>query len=280
MNKFVKLIIFILTITIAIIAVLLAAISFPAVIELLKYDFGSLEFNCFLTSDKLKFLPSFVVSIAVFTALLTYLSEKTKLHNEKEENRSNFFLEQAKEGLEAAYDMLKDQNNNRIAWVQASRNILHALNLSKEIKSTQYQVAYQLFEEKIRHNLYLALTIADKKTGARQPLPPQFFYGVADWDSGKSLDDVAKETSTKFVVSDVNINNIPEDPHLTPLPIASIVAVYNFLEYPKDYADPLKNVIAWDNDWEDSEGVGQGAKRFVSHKSNCSAIDGKLHKNS
>ena len=108
MNKFIKLFVFILTFTIALIAVFLAAISFPAVIELLKCDFGSLEFNSLLTSDKLKFLPSFVVSIAVFTALLTYLSEKTKLQNEKEENRSNFFFKQAKQGLEAAYDMIKD----------------------------------------------------------------------------------------------------------------------------------------------------------------------------
>lgn len=278
LNNLITAIIFILISVIAIIAFVLATISFPAVFDLFKYDFGSPEFNLLLASDRLKFLPYFVVSVAAFIALLTYLREKAKLRNEIEENRSKIFLELAKEGLEGAYDMLKNQNNNRITWVRASRDILHALNLAKEIKTSQYLEAYRLFEEKIRHKLYLALTLVDENTGERQPLPPQFFYGVADWKTTtKTLDDVAKETSGKFKVGSISIDHNFEEPHTIPLSENSVVVIYDFLEYPKEYDDPLKKVKVWDEGWEHSMGACQGAKRFVSHVTSCHAFNGKLY---
>jgi len=276
-NILISAIIYILTIAIALIAILLAIITFPPVFELFKYDLGSSEFYLLLASDKLKFLSSVVVSIAVFTALLTYLREKAKLQNEIKEKRSKIFLELAKEGLEGAYDMLKDQNNNRTTWLRASRDILHALNLAKEIKTPQYLEAYRLFEEKIRHKLYLALMVLDEKTGERQSLPPQFFYGVSDWKEEKSLDEVAKETSPQIKVGSVSIDHNFEESHSTPLSEKSVVAIYDFLEYPQDYDDPLKKVKVWDEGWEHSSGVCQGAKRFVSHVTSHHAFNGKLY---
>lgn len=275
-NILISAIIYILTIAIALIAILLAIITFPPVFELFKYDLGSSEFYLLLAGDKFKFLPSFVVTIAVFTALLTYLREKSKLHNEIKEKRSKIFLELAKEGLEGAYGMLKDQNNNRTAWVRASRDILHALNLAKEIKTPQYLEAYRLFEEKIRHKLYLALMVIDEKTGVRQPLPPQFFYGVSDWKEEKLLDEVAKKTSPQIVSGSVSIDHNSKEPHSTPLSEKSVVAIYDFLEYPQDYDDPLKKIKMWDGDFEYSNGVSQGAKRFISHANSHHAFNGKL----
>lgn len=269
-------IITILTITIAIIAIVLAVISFPTVLDLFKFGLGSSEFYILLDSDRLKFLPSFVVSIAAFTALLTYQRGKATLQNEKEEKRSKVFLELAREGLEGAYDMLKDQNNSRTTWVRASRDILHALNLAKEIKTSQYLEAYRLFEEKIRHKLYLALTVLDEKTGERQSLPPQFFYGAADWKDKKPLDEVAKETSSEIKVGSVSIDHIFEEPHSKPLSENSVVAIFDFLEYPTDYDDPLKKVKVWDDGWEHSSGAYQGAKRFISHITSHHAFNGKL----
>lgn len=255
---------------------MLAAISLPTVFQLLKHGIGSPEYYFLLDSNRLTFIPYFVVSIAVFTALLTYLREKNKLQNEKQGNQSKIFLQLAKEGLESAYDMLKDQNNNRIIWVRASRDILHSLNLAKEISTPQYVEAYRLFEEKIRHKLYLALTELDEKTGERQSLPPQFFYGVADWKDKKPLDDVAKEASSKIKVGSVSIDHIREEPNSTPLSVNSVVAIFNFMEYPTEYDDPLKKIIVWDEGWENSFGVSQGAKRFVSHFTSHTAFNGKL----
>lgn len=280
MNKLFKnlitFIIVVLIIVIAIIAFVLATISFPIVFDLLRSEVGSPEFNLLLDSNSLKFLPYFVVSVAAFIALLTYLREKGKLKNEAEEKRSKIFLELAKEGLEGAYDMLKDQNNSRLIWVRASRDILHALNLAKEIKTSQYLEAYRLFEEKIRHKMYLALTVLDEKTGQREALPPQFFYGVTDWKEAKPLDEVAKETSARIEVGTVSIDQICKESNLTPLSQNSVVAIFDFLKYPKDYDDPLSKVKVWDEEWEHSRGEFQGAKRFVSHITSYHAVNGKL----
>ena len=268
--------IIILTVVIFLIAILLAVITIPSVFELFNYKFGSSEFYLFLVSNRLKFLPSFVVCIAVFTCLLTYLREKAKLHREKIEEQSKVFLQLAKDGLEGAYEMLKDQNNNRITWIRASRDILHALSLTKEIKTPQYIEAYRLFEENIRHKLYLALTVTDTKTGGRKALPPQFFYGVSDWQIEKTLDEVAKATSSKIVVGTVSIDHIRKEPNLKPLSEKSVVTIFDFLEYPANYDDPLKKVKVWGDDWEHSYGVSQGARRFVTHVTSYHAINGKL----
>lgn len=275
-NNSISILIVALIVVIAIIAFVLAIISFPVIFDLLKVKFGSTEFNILLDNKGLKFLPYFVVCVAAFIGLLTYLREKAKLRNEAEEKRSKIFLNLAKEGLEGAYDMLKDQNNSRLTWIRASRDILHALNLSKEIKTSQYAEAYRLFEEKIRHKLYLALTVKNEKTGQREALPPQFFYGVADWKIAKSLDEVAKETSSRIQVGTVSIDQINKESNLTPLSEKSVVAIYDFLAYPKDYDDPLANVKIWDDDWEHSHGEIQGAKRFVSHITSYHAFNGKI----
>ena len=92
----------------------------------------------------------------------------------------------------------------------------------------------------------------------------------------KPLDDVAKQASSKIKVGDVSIDHIREEPHSTPLSENSVVAIFNFMEYPTEYDDPLKKVILWDDDWESSFGVSQGAKRFVSHRENHTAFNGKL----
>jgi hypothetical protein len=275
-EKLITCIIAVLIIVIAIIAFLFATISFPVVFELLKSEVGSPAFNLLLDNNSLKFLPYFVVSIAAFIALLTYLREKTKLRNEAEEKRSKIFLDLAKEGLEGANDMLKDLNNNRITWIRASRDILHSLNLSKEIKTPQYLEAYRLFEEKIRHKLFLALTVVNATTGEREPLPPQFFYGDREWREEKTLDDVAKETSSKIKVGHGSIDKNNEEPQVIPLSEKSVVVIYDFIEYPKDYDDPLGKVKAWKDGWENSHGVSQGAKRFVAHITRYRALNGKL----
>jgi len=273
-DKLIFTLILLLTIIIAIIAFVLAYKSFPVVFELLK-QIGSDNFYVLLETKNLKSFQYFMLSVASLIALLTYLREKTKLKNEREENRSRIFLELAKDGLKGAYDMLSDQNNTRIIWVRAARDILHSENLAKEIKTPQYHEAYQLFKEKIRHKLYLALTIEDEN-GHRQALPPQFFYGVSDLKKEISLDDAAKETSSKMVTGSMNINENMKEPSSTPLSKETVVAIFNFLEFPKDYDDPLKKVKVWSDGWEGSFGISQGAKRFVHHITHFHAINGEL----
>jgi hypothetical protein len=211
------------------------------------------------------------------------MRERKRIGREREERRSRFFFEQASSGLEEVYNLLKDQNNDRITWLEAARELLHSINLSKQISAADFKEAYRLAEEKIRHKLYLALSIYDAETKEWKPLPPQFFYGLIDWQVERSLDDAAKLASPKIVVQNVSIDKVLRKSTNRSLAEVSVVTIYDFLEYPKEYKDPLKSVAVWKGNWDFGQNIGlgidQGARRFVYHKLHHTAINGELYKN-
>jgi hypothetical protein len=117
----------------------------------------------------------------------------------------------------------------------------------------------------------------------RKPLPPQFFYGLIDWQIERTLDDAAKLASQEIFVQTPSIDKVFRRSTIRSLAEASVVAIYDFLEYPKEYKDPLNSVTVWKGDWDFGQNIGlgidQGARRFVYHKLHFTAIAGKLHKN-
>ena len=237
------------------------------------------QFGDFLggtTNPLLAFLTFLGVLWTISITYEQFNNQKQRQDIEDTDKRSLFFFEQAKLGLEEVYDMLKDKNNDRVTWVRAARDLLRARSIGKAITVQEYQEAYRLTEEKIRHKLYLALTIYDQKTHNRNPLPPQFFYGVQNWDVVRPLDEVAKEVSQQVQVYGISIDQTVPQSNTLPLAAKSVIAIYDFLEYPTDYDDPLKTVEKWSDNWEDSSGVSEGAKRFVYHVTHNTAIGGKL----
>lgn len=118
----------------------------------------------------------------------------------------------------------------------------------------------------------------DEETKELKALPPQFFYGLKDWGETRSLDEAAKLASQKIVAQTVSIDQVLYKPTSRELSEKSVVAIYEFLEYPKEYDDPMKTVKIWDGHWEYSYGIDEGARRFVYHRVRNIANDGKLHK--
>ena len=222
-------------------------------------------------------LTAVVASSGVLVALLAFSRDREKLAREREENRSKILLEQAKAGLDEVIELLKDQNNNRVIWVRAARVLLEATALGRGIKATEYSKAYRLYEDRIRSELYRALSIYNEETQGRDPLPPQFFYGIKDWSRPTSLDDAAREASPEVRVSSVSIDSVLTEPTLKPLAAKSVVAVFEFVEFPSDYMDPLQEVRVWEGHW-DTYGPSQGARRYVAHAEVTTAIGGKIYK--
>mgnify|MGYP006919302147 FL=1 len=146
-------------------------------------------------TDSSKFLPPLVLSAAALIAILAYWREHNKTDLENKRSRSEFFLRRASNGLTAVYDLLKDQNNDRVIWIRAARTLLEARKLSEEIELEEYVRAYRLHEQQVRNDLYLVLRTYDHNTNSFQPLPPQFFFGTPRWKVGEALDDLAKESS-------------------------------------------------------------------------------------
>lgn len=223
-------------------------------------------------------LSSIAVCSGVLIAILTFARDRKRLALEREENRSKILLDQSKYGLDEVLELLKDKNNNRHIWVRAARVLLDSTYLGKQIKAPDYIKAYKLYEDKMRSELYRALTIYNENTQERGPLPPQFFYGIREWGRDISLDNAAIEASAKICVGEVGIDQVVQESSLRQLAPESVVAIYDFLEYPNGYIDSLKSVQLWIENWESSFGPSQGAKRYVAHTKTTSAINGEILK--
>ena len=107
-------------------------------------------------------------------------------------------------------------------------------------------------EFRIRNDLYLALTIGwNPHTGNRKPLPAHFFFGLPDWreDAANevSLDEVAKKACSAYgrEAYTVDINKVPPEPQLYPLAEKSVMAIFDYLEYPEDFVETLDDVEDW-----------------------------------
>lgn len=231
------------------------------------------------TTNRVTLVSSIPISSGVLIAILTFLRERRKQEQENERNRAKFYLELAERGFEEVYELLKDKNNNRITWVRAARVLLKTRSLKTQVDAEDFNRAFLQLEERVRNELYRALTIGGEN-GERASLPPQFYYGIDDWASSITLDEAAIKSSSKINAYAVLIDTVPPEPSLKPLAEKSIIAIYDFLEYPKDYEDPLVEIEIWKGNWANSWGVSQGARRYVAHQEENYTINGKLHKRS
>mgnify|MGYP001031846022 CR=1 FL=1 len=222
-------------------------------------------------------LPAIAISAGVLVAIFTFARERGKQKAERERHVSEVILSQAKDGFETVINLLTDQNNNRVTWVRAARTLLKSANLKSKITTEEYILAYDLEEERVRNELYTILSVRDDVTGERTPLPPQFFYGIDDWKTCKSLDDAAIKSNSGAVAYSVTLDEVPPQPFLKPLSVNSVIAIFDFMEYPKTYQEPLGEVTGWDENWGDSHGIEQGARRYVEHTKQKYAVAGKLH---
>lgn len=232
-------------------------------------------------ANRIPLLASIPISCGVLIAILTFLRERKKQIEENAQNRAKFYLEIAKDGFDEVYELLKDKNNNRVTWIRAARVLLQTRALSFQIKSDYYNKAFLQLEERVRNELYRVLSIAGEN-GEKEPLPPQFYYGIKDWSSSTNLtlDDVAIQVSNRTTSHSVNINTVPPEPSLKALSSKSIIAIYNFLEYPEDYVDPLDEIQEWEENWQNSFGISRGARRFVTHNRENYVVNGTLHRRS
>lgn len=218
-----------------------------------------------------------LTSTAVIIAVFAFLRDRQKISRDRQDSKSKILYEQARAGLEEAHMLLSDQNNDRITWVRASRLIAQSQQLADSIFSPEYKTAYLLAEEGVRAKMYEALTVTGSD-GARNSLPPAFFFGRSDWKSCKlDLDMLAKATSQQTRVYSVTDDEVVPDLVTRNLAGRSVVVVMGFLNFRSDYQDPLDDVEHKKFDgWPDSWGPTQGAKRYLSHQERFVAVAGKL----
>ncbi len=239
--------------------------------------FGLISYVPWVDENNLSLLPGISISSGGMIAILAFFRDRQYQKTDRIRKSDEIYLNIARQSFDEVYDLLKDRNNNRLIWVRASRLLLQALDIKTKIITPDIIEAFQLAEERLRTELYRTLRYTTEKYKNKQPLPPQFFYGIEDWETEKSIDNAAVKGESKIVVSSVNMHeNVPE-PSSGGLPVKSVIAIYDFLEFPTDYNDPLQNIEMWDGNWADSHGISQGAKRYIAHNKEKFVINGKLH---
>jgi hypothetical protein len=261
----------ILLIVLAIAVLISLSLSFLAVL-------GFISWLPFIDINQLTLLPGISIGCGGMIAILAFLRDRQHQSNDRTRKSDEIYLNIARESFDGVFDLLKDKNNDRIIWISAARLLLQSLELKTKIKIPDIIEAFEIAEERLRAELYRILSIAVENEKNKQPLPPQFFYGIDNWETEKNLDTAAIKGGSKTVCASVNIHeNIPS-PSSGGLAIQSVIAIYDFMEFPESYDDPLKKVKGWDDNWEDSYGMIQGAKRYVAHTKANPVIGGKLFK--
>lgn len=218
-----------------------------------------------------------VAATGVLIAVLAFLRDRGKIERERSEARSKIFLEQAKQSLEQAFDLLKGLTQDRVKWIRAARLISEAEALGASITSDDYRRVYALAAAQIRHLFYEALMVTNEK-GEQVALPAAFFFGLADWRTNREMIndqaiDAAPQTTVRGVTPGVPV------PEVGGLGVAaeSIIVVYEFIRFPEGYDDPLDkiDIDTWSS-WPSKHGVAQGAYRYLQHRSQYILIGNQM----
>ena len=234
--------------------------------------------ECLPLIDKgnLNLLPGISISCGGVIAILAFNKDRHHQKNDRVRKSDEIYLNIARDSFDEVFVLLKDKNNDRVTWIRASRLLLQALALKNKIGTKDIIEAFEVSEERLRAELYHTFSTINKEGKELGGLPPQFFYGIKDWETEKDLDVAAKKASAKPTVGLLSINeNIPFSVQ-TDLAVNSVIAIFDFLKFPASYVDPLSQVKDWDLGYSPSFGVDQGAKRYFTHKETHRVVGGKL----
>lgn len=234
-----------------------------------------------IEQSKMSTLSAIAISCGVMIASITYLRDRDSQASERKKQNDEIMLRLAKEGFDETYDLLKDQNNNRVTWVRAARILYDSLGLKDDVQLPQYVKAFNLAEERLRNQLYRVLQTEPQNTeeSDKASLPGQFFYGAENWnDSELTVDAAAINSKSPIKAYSVSIDKVTPEPKSGGLSESSVVAIYDFLQYPGDYIDPLDKIKLWEGHFHDGFGIEQGPRRYIYHKKNYIVIDGELIK--
>jgi hypothetical protein len=136
--------------------------------------------------------------------------------SQNENNRSRFYLDEARKGLQSAKNLLEDGNNDRRTWILAARTLAHTADLAKSITVHEHQLVYDLDRDSNRPFFHDRLL-------ANRPDQASFFMGSAV--PGEALPQA--HTAQK------------QDPEPRMIPEAALKLVLSFARYPSSYDDPI-----------------------------------------
>ncbi|MDZ7962248.1 MAG: hypothetical protein RMY34_31010 [Aulosira sp. DedQUE10] len=205
-----------------------------------------------------------IIPSTTFAALFGVFLTEASRTADKQIQRSKFFLEQSLLGFDHAVNLLSDRNNDRLKYISVARRLQQSLELSEKITEKEHKIILQMEIDRYRHQLWEILNPDDEH------ITSAFFYGVSD--RSLNIDEAAKQSSLpKIGGTKDRISSIHS------LSCKSLFVIWNFMEFPKNYADPLHNTFSQ----EQIEALQLQHKplyEYLQHKQKHHSIAGKLHK--
>lgn len=179
--------------------------------------FGGISFCILAVNTEEEIYAAFGGALLTLAAIFAGLMQ---FRIQSEENRSKFYLEESISGIDKAYGLLKDRNNDRVTWILAARILSRVRMLAKEVSGPAHLSVLEVHKDVYRLNFSEILFYDVKDKGA-------FFYGVENHD-----DDL--DVARAFQATCEDLLNIPE---------AAIAEVMHFAHFPANYVDTLNSNI-------------------------------------
>ncbi|MFC4932448.1 hypothetical protein [Massilia sp. GCM10023247] len=177
--------------------------------------------------------------------------------DEVNERRSLFNLEAALEATEQARILLRDANNDRRIWIEASRLLGHAKVLGEGVTVDCHQRVLEA--NKLKYRSFFSDLLANKTAA--------FFYGV---DEALDIDSAARASSAPARRG--GVMSLSETRHLEE---ASIYRVWEAAQWPSDFEDsvgPTFTPAEADTLMFDA----QGLREYLLHKELYYSVGGDL----
>ena len=204
---------------------------------------------------------NFIAAGALFLALIVFIYQIRTTNLENQHQKSRFALDSVLEGLEHAYNLLKDGSNSRVDWVAAARAIARSQSLASHITEKVHQDAISIHIDKYRILFSEILGFDNPQKTA------SFFYGANSTTT--NIDDAAKESS-KRKGSQPKLDNIPE---------SALWLVFMAARFPEDYEDPLTTKHGFNDEFLDNSinmVLYPALHQYLKHRRKYISIGGKL----
>ncbi len=189
------------------------------------------------------------VLVTMSAVLISIHSRISDIANEK----SKFYLEKAIDGFGKAEAILLAGGNEREAWIGAARVLEKSRKLSEEVTIDEHQDVFDIEMDFQRHRFSQFFKY-----------PAKHYYGVPS-NTVLTLDEAARYSTERSGTTVSTLKQVPE---------GAIYTIYDFMKYPENYNDPIK-----DNTFTDREIMFlgyDGLKQYLDHIHKYHSAAGKL----
>lgn len=203
-------------------------------------------------------LVNTLTASGIMLALGAQLLTQAKNISDRNEKRSQFFLDSCVEAYEEARKLLQDGNNERSKWIAAGRALIHAKKLASNVSVDAHHRVLELHQLKYRGYFHGAL---DKKMAV-------FFYGAKD-------DSIPVDEAAKLSTAEEMEGGTLYTSTLKYLEEKSLRAVWEAAQWPDDYQELL------DHGFSDEERgrlmvLYPGLYDFLEHRQRFHSASGEL----